>query len=46
MCLMCQNSVGFGKQCNVKHYYATLITQNNVCLQKNMKIIKRATKVF
>jgi len=37
MCLMGQKSVGFGKECNAKHYYATLITQNNVCLQKIWK---------
>jgi hypothetical protein len=31
---MGQKSVGFGKECNDKHYYATLIAQNIVCLQK------------
>jgi len=46
MCLMGQKSVGFGKECNDKHYYATLITQNIVCLQKNMEIKNCATKGF
>jgi len=41
-----QKSVGFGKQCNVKYYYATLITQSTVYLQKNMEIKNCATKLF
>jgi len=46
MCLMGQKYVGFGKEYNVKHYYAALITQNNLCLQKNKEIKTVLQKCF